>query len=62
MPEVTFIENGELCHATELTLLLTPDTVDAIQHLPDEGDDLAIILWAAIELDRAQCAEECDIE
>jgi len=54
MPEVTFIENGELCHATAITLVFTRSDTDMIQRLADDGNELATLLWTAIELDRKE--------
>jgi hypothetical protein len=54
MPEVTFIENGELCHATAITLVFTRSDIDMIQRLADDGNEIATLLWTAIELDREE--------
>ena len=54
MPEVTFIENGELCHATAITLIFTRNDIAMIQRLADDGNELATLLWTAIELDREE--------
>jgi hypothetical protein len=62
MPELTLLDNGELCRATKLTLLPTPDVADTTHQMADEGDDLAIIPWAVIDLSRVPGTEECDIE
>jgi len=58
MPEVTFIDNGELCHATAITLIFTRNDIDMIQRLADDGNELATLLWTAIELDREECVQE----
>ena len=58
MPEVTFIENGELCHATAITLVFTRSYIAMIQRLADDGNELATLLWTAIELDREECVQE----
>ncbi|MDD4052477.1 MAG: hypothetical protein PHR28_11355 [candidate division Zixibacteria bacterium] len=56
MPEILILENGEPCHATELTLILTDDVVAEIQRLADGGDEVADLLWTAILLDREPAA------